>query len=110
MTRKEYTTYDNDLTAASMKIETILEVWGTNSSLHEKKTTLELSSFDLDSDWTNKWSKSVVLAPNSSTELFKGPLPGQPTRTKLSQIPKNIIVSARLIDEDGVVAARYANW
>lgn len=110
MTRKEKTTAKNDSTAAFFDVKTKLEIWGTNSSLAEKKVTLEVTSFDLDSEWTDKWSEEVVLSPNSSTELFKGALPGQPTRTKYSQVPEVIIVSARLLDEDGSVLARYSNW
>lgn len=110
MTRKEITTYANDLSAASLTIDTLLEIWGTNSTLVEKTLTLQVTSFDLDSDWTESWSKEVVLAPNSATELFKGDLPGQPQRKSQSQVPKAIIVSARLLDEQGQVLGRYSNW
>jgi len=110
MTRKEKKTFASDLSAAEFTVETILEIWGTNSSLQEKHATLEVSSFDLHSDWQDKWSKEVVLSPNSSTELHKGQVPGQPTRTKASEIPKVIIVSARLVDANGDVLGRYSNW
>ncbi|RDB22567.1 Beta-mannosidase B [Hypsizygus marmoreus] len=110
MTRKEHQTFKDDRSAAQFTIETKLEIWGTNSTLAEKKATLEVSSFELDSDWRDKCAKDVVLAPNSSTELYAGQLPGQPIRTKKSEVPKVIIVSARLIDENGNVLARYSNW
>ncbi|THV08604.1 glycoside hydrolase family 2 protein [Dendrothele bispora CBS 962.96] len=110
MTRKEHQTFPDDLSAAKFTIESILEIWGTNSTLEEKKATLEVSSFDLQSEWKDSWSKSVTLAPNSSTELFRGQVPGQPTRTKKSEVAKDIIVSARLLDEDGTVLFRYSNW
>ncbi|KAI0082455.1 glycoside hydrolase family 2 protein [Panus rudis PR-1116 ss-1] len=110
MTRKEVKTYPDELSAAVFSIETVLEIWGTNSTLSEKKATLEVTSFELDSTWTDKWTKEVVLAPNSSTELFKGGLPGQPKRSKLSEVPKVIIVSARLLNENGEVLGRYSNW
>ncbi|KAH7916082.1 glycoside hydrolase family 2 protein [Hygrophoropsis aurantiaca] len=110
MTRKEKKTFANDLSAASFTVETILQVWGTNSTLSEKKATLEIASFDLHSTWTDKWSKDVVLAPNSSTELFSGQLPGQPIRTKQSEVPRVIIVSARLLDASGSILGRYSNW
>jgi beta-mannosidase len=65
----------------------------------------------LNSDsWRDKWSKDIVLKSNSSTELHKGAVPGQPTRTKKSQVPKTIIVSARVLGENGEVLARYSNW
>lgn len=110
MTRKDKKTFADDLTAAFLTIETILEIWGTNSTLSEKKATLEVTTFDLHSDWREKFTKEVVLAPNSSTELFKGELPGQPKRTKLSETPKTLIVSARLLDGAGAVLGRYSNW
>lgn len=101
MTRKEKKTFASDLSAATFTIETVLEIWGTNSTLQEKHATLEVSSFDLQSTWQDKWSKEVVLSPNASTELHKGNVPGQPTRTKASETPKVIIVSARLLDANG---------
>jgi len=110
MTRKEKKSFENDRTAVSFTIDTVLQIWGTNSTLSDKKVTLEVTSFDLHSDWTDKWSKEVVLAQNSSTELYSGGLPGQPTRLKESEVPKVIIVSARLIDESGAVLGRYSNW
>ncbi|KAG6336605.1 hypothetical protein ID866_2481 [Astraeus odoratus] len=110
MIRKEKKTYTDELSAVSFIIETILEVWGTNSTLMEKKAQLEVTLFELDSTWTDKFSMDVVLAPNSSTELFLGQLPGQPTRTKLSEVPRMIIASARLLDESGSVLARLSNW
>jgi len=110
MTRKEKKTFADDLSAAFFTVETVLEIWGTNSTLSAKPATLEVTAFDLHSDWTEKWTKAVVLAPNSSTELYSGELPGQPKRTKLSEVPKTIIVSARLLDEGGAVLGRYSNW
>lgn len=109
MTRKEKRVYADENKAADFTIDTELEIWGTNSQLSEKAVVLSVTSFDLHSDWTDAWTKEVVLAPNASTELWKGILPGQPTRTKLSEVPKAIIVSARLLDGD-IVLARYANW
>jgi len=110
MTRKEKKTFADDLSAACFTIETILEVWATNSTLTEKKARLEITSFDLHSTWTDKSTEDVVLAANSSTELFSGQLPGEPIRTKLSEIPRVIIVSARLLDESGTVLGRCSNW
>jgi len=52
-----------------------------------------------------------VLGANASTEIFKGPLPGQVIRTKESETPKPIIISARLLDQPtGAILARYSNW
>ncbi|KAJ6539298.1 glycoside hydrolase family 2 protein [Mycena capillaripes] len=111
MTRKDNQVFPNELSSAQFTIETVLEIWGTNSTLVDKKITIEVTSFDLHSDcWRDNWSKEVVLSANSSTELHKGTLPGQPIRTKNSQTPKTIIVSARLIGDNGQVLARYSNW
>ena len=110
MTRKEKKTFPDELSAANFVIETVLEVWGTNSTLQAKQATLEVTSFDLHSDWQDRWIKDVTLAPNSATELFKGDLPGQPKRIKASEVPKTIVVSARLLDKDGAVLGRYSNW
>ncbi|KAJ7937095.1 glycoside hydrolase family 2 protein [Mycena leptocephala] len=111
MTRKDKKDFPNELSSAQFTIETVLEVWGTNSTLVDKKVTLDVTSFDLQSDcWRDKWSKEVVLKANSSTEVHKGTLPGQPIRTKNSQTPKTIVVSARLVDDNGEVLARYSNW
>ena len=110
MTRKEKKTYADESTAAFFEIETVLEIWGTNATLEEKKVTLEVASFELDSEWTDTWSREVALPPNASTELWKGELPGQPKRTKASEVPRTIVVSARLLDADGTVLGRYSNW
>ena len=78
-----------------------------------EKVYLYVVTFDLENkDWRGGVEKQkVVLEQNSATELFKGPLPGQPTRTKESEVPKPIVVSARLLDvESGEVLGRYSNW
>jgi beta-mannosidase len=109
MVRKETKTFADDRSAAHFTITTEIEIWGTNSTLSDKQVTLELSCFDLHSDWQESWTKDVTLKRNSSTELYKGQLPGQPTRTKESDLPKTIIASARLLDEQDVLA-RHSNW
>lgn len=112
MTRKDNKTFDTDTSAAFFKINTALEIWGTNKTLTDKKVAFEARCFDLDDDkWSHTWSEDVVLSANSSTEIFSGNLPGQLVRTKDSEAPKPIIISARLLDQStGAVLARYANW
>lgn len=110
MTRKEKETFDSDETAAYFKIETMLEIWGTNSTLEEKRAKLELTAFDLHSDWIESWSKDIELAPNASTELFRGEAPGLPVRTKKSEVPRTIIFSSRLLGDNDEVLGRYSNW
>jgi beta-mannosidase len=110
MIRKERQTFANERSAADFTIETVLEIWGTNSTLSNKAATLEVTAFDLNSNWTEKWEMEITLALNSSTELYKGKLPGQPERTKKSDIPRTIVASARLLDENKTVLGRYSNW
>lgn len=109
MTRQDKQTFANDRSAADFIIEAVLEIWGTNSTLVDKPATLEVTFFDLESDWMDKWQKEVVLAANSSTELYKGHVTGQPIRKKRSDVPKVIIISARIVDGQTVLA-RYSNW
>ena len=52
----------------------------------------------------------MKLAPNASTEIWKGEVPSQPTRTSGSQAPIPIVLQARLYDEDGTILSRYSNW
>ncbi|KAH9927208.1 glycoside hydrolase family 2 protein [Epithele typhae] len=110
LTRKDHTTTPDPLSAASFAIETRLEVWGTNRTLEPRRATLTVTVFDLDSDWTEAFERAVELAPNAATELWAGALPGQPVRTTRSAVPRPLVVSARLLDTDGTVLARYANW
>jgi len=110
MTRKEKQTFANERSGADFTIETVLEIWGTNSTLSDKSATLEVTAFDLESNWTEKWEIEIILALNSSTELYRGKLPGQPERTKKSDVPKTIVVSARLLDGNKTVFGRYSNW
>jgi len=111
MARKDVRSYSDPRSAARFEIRPSLEVWGTNSTLAEKRATLVLTAFDLDAPkWRHEEKKEVVLAPNASTELWAGDVPNQSVRTKLSDVPKPIVVSARLVDDDGSVLARYSNW
>ncbi|KAI0824742.1 glycoside hydrolase family 2 protein [Trametes gibbosa] len=114
ITRTERTTHPDPLSAARVRIESVLAVWGTNATREPRTATLELVAFDLHSAWTERWTTptttAVVLAPNAATELWAGALPGQPVRTSLGEVPRTIVVSARLLDADGSVLARTSNW
>ncbi|CAE7190017.1 unnamed protein product [Rhizoctonia solani] len=112
MTRKIVKTPLGPKSALYSSIETRLEVWGTNSTLETKKATLELRSFDIENGGKliDTQNLDVGLAPNSSTELWKGVLPGEGKRTRDSDPHKAIVVQARLLDTNGEVLARYSNW
>jgi beta-mannosidase len=76
--------------------------------VEEKKATLEVVFFDLDTGGVvDSISTAVTLAPNASTEFWKGNVAGYLTRTSGAQLPKIIVVGARLIDPDGTILARY---
>ena len=111
MTRKDHKKYANERTSAHFTITSQLEIWGTNGTLAKKHAILQVTSFDLERpEWSDRWEMDVTLAPNASTELWKGHVPGQRARTRESEVPKTIIVSARLLDEDGAILGRYSNW
>lgn len=115
MTRKDVQTFPDETSAATFAITTRLEIWGTNSALVAKAARLEVATFDLGDPAAAArviLSQDVELQPNASTELYAGDLPGQPTRTKASEVPRTLIVSARILErgETGAVLARYSNW
>ncbi|KAK4689681.1 beta-mannosidase, partial [Tremellales sp. Uapishka_1] len=87
-----------------------IQLWACNSTLHAKTVTVVLTAFDLDAGRLDTRSFDVLLSPNSSTEIWQGQVPGQPVRTSDAQIPKPIILGARMTDSDGTILARYANW
>lgn len=112
MTRKDVKKHADDLSAADFTIDSRLEIWGTNSALEAKKVTLSVKFFHLNKkDWSEKEIRlDAELAPNASTELWAGNLPGQAQRTSEGQVPEPIITAARLLNESGELIARYANW
>lgn len=112
MTRKTVKTPLGPRSALYSSIETHLEIWGTNSTLEPKKVTLDIRSFDIENGGKliDTRKLDVTLAPNSSTELWKGGLPGEGKRIRDSDPQNVIVVQARLLDASGKVLARYSNW
>lgn len=110
MARKEVKTMQDEMTLNNFTLESELELWGCNATLEAKEATVELVSYDLDVGEVDRRTFDVTLAPNASTEVWKGTVPGQPTRTLLSQVARPIVVQARLLAKDGEVLARYSNW
>jgi beta-mannosidase len=119
MTRKAVKTFDSRDSLAFFTISSVLEIWGTNSSHQEKKVCLELNAYDVEagtpvpvtSEGWNGGKKEVTLAPNASTELWKGQTPGVEDVRIEGMRSKPVVVQARLVDIDtDVVLARYSNW
>jgi beta-mannosidase len=112
MTRKTVKTPLSPTSALYSSIVTNIEMWGTNSTLEPVKATLEIRSFDVEGGGKliDTQKLDVTLASNSSTELWKGVLPGEGKRTRDSDPNKVIVVQARLLSTEGKVLARYSNW
>ncbi|KAL7409700.1 glycoside hydrolase family 2 protein [Mrakia frigida] len=110
LARKEVTTYRDKTTAAFLEIDQEMQIWGTNSTLEDKEAVLEVRAIGLDGNVINETRKNVTLAANSSTEFFKGPVPGQVIRKLISEEPKVIVVGVRLLTPEGEVLARYSDW
>nr|VWO95209.1 Ras homolog enriched in brain [Ganoderma boninense] len=57
MTRKDHKKFADGRSAAFFTIDTVLDVWGTNSTLDAKKATLEVTAFDLHApDWRERFA------------------------------------------------------
>jgi beta-mannosidase len=111
MARKEIVTPRDGTTSAFYKIRHEIQLWGSNFTLETKEAKIELVSFDLDAGEVDRRTFDVSLAPNSSTEVWIGDVPGQHVRTSTSDVPRPIVVQARLIDKTTrEVHARYSNW
>ena len=89
-----------------------VQLWACNSTLQPKKVKVELHAFDLDGGEVanSRQSFNITLAPNASTEIWAGDVPGQAVRTTLAQVPKPIVLQARLLNDNGSILARYSNW
>lgn len=101
-----------------------MDVWATNSSTTTIECLLEISAYDLESDWS--WTSSekdvFVLQPNSSTELRTAvpvPEPNSETAAGKNVRSGSVVVQARLIAVASVdeaaqgkhtVVARISDW
>ncbi|CAE6472356.1 unnamed protein product [Rhizoctonia solani] len=105
---------------AFQSIGASIEVWGTNSSLLEKRGLVKLSYIDLVSDWQYDEEHPATLLPNQATEILATSCPcpphTQPTpepdsdSDPLPTTSHSVIVYAVLLDESGQVLSRYADW
>ncbi|KNZ80314.1 putative beta-mannosidase B [Termitomyces sp. J132] len=94
-----------------------IDVWGTNTTNHCRLVKLELTCHDLNSSWTHSERHNVTLLPNQSTELLSIRCPGPPKEgveppsgDPIWTSSYSVVVNARLIDSDGKVLARFADW
>lgn len=119
MTRKSVKTYDSEDSVAFFTISSVLEIWATNSQAQSKSVCLELHAFDVESgkavevtaEGFQKAKKTVELAANSTTELWKGQTPGIDDVHVEGMRSRAVVIQTRLVDVDtGVVLARYSNW
>jgi beta-mannosidase len=60
----------------SIITDTKLELWGCNSSLEAKTVKVQLDSWLLGEGQVDQRDFTVSLDPNSSTEIWKGTVPG----------------------------------
>lgn len=61
ITRKEVTTFADERSAADFTIDTLFEVWGTNSTLAAKNVTVEVLNHDLhDPTFKDGWTKYAL--------------------------------------------------
>jgi beta-mannosidase len=101
-----------------------MDVWATNSSTTAIECLLEISAYDLESDWS--WTSSTkdvfVLQPNSSTELRTAvPVPAPDSEKTAGKTVQSgsVVVQARLVavnsfDEAAqkgrTLVARISDW
>ncbi|KAH9919171.1 glycoside hydrolase [Epithele typhae] len=97
---------------AFRSVSASLAVWGTNSTLAPRRVRLELSFFDVASDWTATQTLDATLLPNQTTELLELRVPGPSAPSAHAVDPSHsVVAAARLVDaETGEVLARHADW
>jgi beta-mannosidase len=101
-----------------------MDVWATNSSTTAIQCLLEISAYDLESDWswTSSENEIFVLQPNSSTELRAAvPVPSADSEKAAGKTVQSgsVVVEARLLAVNSVdeaaqgvrtVVARISDW
>lgn len=85
MARKDIKKFDNETEGAFFTVRQEIQLWACNSTLQEKKAKIELVSFDLDGGEVDRQSYGGALAPNASTEIWKGDVPGQFSPCRVSE-------------------------
>ncbi|CDO71388.1 Glycoside Hydrolase Family 2 protein [Trametes cinnabarina] len=112
MARTERKTFPDPLSAATFTIESVLAIWGTNSTLEPKRAVLEVTAFDVEvADWRERFVKTSCSRRTRRRRLWEGggcPASGaheaERGPTERSSCPPG------LLDADGTVLGRYSNW
>jgi beta-mannosidase len=98
---------------AFQSISATIDVWATNSTLESRNVQVVLRAFDLQSTWTymNK-SDTVVLQPNSSTEIHQNlPCPHPGDDETVPTPSHSVVVAASIVDvSTGEVLAKTVDW
>ena len=101
----------NPKSVVGYKMEWSASAWASNTTTAPVDVDFVLEAFDLH-DPTFQWkeNKSISLTPNTSTELWEGAVPGQVALTNPSEQPRIIVLAAKVVDKQGLVLSRNANW
>lgn len=99
-----------DGSLAFFEISQDVQLWACNSALEERDVRIELVAFDLERGEADRRHWDVTLKANASTEVWAGRVPGQPVRTSDAQVPRPVVLQARVLGAEGEVLARYSNW
>ena len=104
---------------AFRSIGATVDIWATNSTLVLKEVRLEVSYFDLESEWRERYTQHVELKPNQTTEILSTPCPEPPLPQGEHDVPDDIlatrthsvVISARLVDTlTGDIVSRSCDW
>lgn len=96
-----------------------VDVWGANATLESRSVTLELTFIDLQSDWTFKETREILLEPNQTTEILAMQVPEPPSSPdnefaefdSKRSLTYTVVISARLMDaRSNEVLARMTDW
>ncbi|KAL7420732.1 hypothetical protein Q5752_004683 [Cryptotrichosporon argae] len=99
----------DETTAAYFTETEQVEVWACNSTLQSMDVRVFISAFHLDGRLLDRRYVDATLAPNASTEVGGGEVPGQIKRTSESHVLLPIIVHAQLYARDSHAPATAAD-
>ncbi|KAM7198250.1 beta-mannosidase [Naviculisporaceae sp. PSN 640] len=114
ITRKEHRYPRDKHTRVFVDVETVIEIWGSNLTLEDKKVDCLVRAWDVEtgeetySEVVNK-EGGLELPENRSTEIIKMKVP---VRKEKTGEEGRTVVAAYLLDKEsgGKQIARYVNW